>query len=117
MYGFILYGGLVVFLIWSLRQARRSRAELLEMRDKSRKEFLHDKEQRDKKQKDKEQKDKGDEERVKLQKDKKSPSMRRGYSCSRQSSVRTTETTSPKNSPPNTPEKPTRGNSTDNLHA
>jgi hypothetical protein len=115
MYGFILYGGLVVFLIWSLRQARRSRAELLEMRDTSRKEFLHDKEQRDKK--DKEQKDKGDEERVKLQKDKKSPSMRRGYSCSRQSSVRTTETTSPKNSPPNTPEKQTRGNSTDNLDA
>ena len=117
MYGFILYGGLVVFLMWSLRQARRSRAQLLEMRDKSRKEFLHDKEQRDREQKDKEQKDKGDEERVKLQKDKKSPSVRRGYSCSRQSSVRTTETTSPKNSPPNTPEKQTRGNSTDNLHA
>ena len=116
-YGFVLYGGLVVFLMWSLRQARRSRAQLLEMRDKSRKEFLHDKEQRDREQKDKEQKDKGDEERVKLQKDKKSPSVRRGYSCSRQSSVRTTETTSPKNSPPNTPEKQTRGNSTDNLHA
>jgi len=33
MYGFILYGGLIVFLIWSLRQARRSRAELLEMRE------------------------------------------------------------------------------------
>jgi hypothetical protein len=33
MYGFILYGGLVVFLIWSLRQARRSRADLLELRE------------------------------------------------------------------------------------
>ena len=97
MYGFILYGGLVVFLVWSLRQARRSRAQLLKMRDKSREEFLNDKkqrdkdlkdkEQKDKEQKDKEQKDKGDEERVKLQKDKKSPSCRQGFSSSRQSSV------------------------------
>ena len=37
-YGFVLYGGLVVFLTWSLRQARKSRAQLQKMRGKAIKE-------------------------------------------------------------------------------